>query len=63
MDKKKAIEEALRQQKEEHEKRFQSRVQELVYEIGQTSQRLRKLKAELTSLEYKEPEIGEDFDG
>lgn len=57
MDKETAIKEAYEKRKEQSEDNFQTDVEGLVYDIENTSNKLRDLKARLAELEYKEPEI------
>jgi len=57
MDKGTAIKESYRKRQEQSENNFQTEVENLVFEIEETSNKLRDLKARLAKLEYKEPEI------
>lgn len=57
MDKETAIKKTYKNRKELSEHDFQATVERLVWNIEDTSNKLRALKARLAELEYKEPEI------
>ena len=57
MNKETAIKEVYRKRQEQSEEDFQTEIEELVWEIENTSDKLRELKARLTELQYKEPKI------
>ena len=57
MNKETAIKEVYRKRQEQSEEDFQTSVEQLVLDIEDTSNRLRKLKTRLTELEYEKPEI------
>ena len=57
MDKETAIKEVYRKRKEQSEDNFQDEIEQLVWDIENTSNKLRELKTRLTELTYQEPEI------
>ena len=57
MNKETAIKETYKKRKEQSEEDFQTEIEQLVGDIEDTSNRLRKLKTRLTELTYEEPEI------
>jgi len=57
MNKAEAIKKAIERKKEENLRYFEKDVESLVWEIEKTSQKLRKLKKDLTELTFKEIDI------
>ena len=61
MDKDDVIKEVYEERKKASEEDFRSEVKGLVWEIEETSNKLRDLKKRLSELQYKEPEIVADI--
>jgi hypothetical protein len=54
MDKELAVKEAIERAKEQNDKVFARKVENLVWDIERTSQQLRDLKTQLTELTFEE---------
>ena len=57
MNKTEALKRVIERKKEEHEKNFEHKVEDLVWAIEEKSQELRELKKQLTELQYKDVNI------